>query len=91
MNPVVFCHGLLGFDTVTVGPSIAPVQVSHWRGIVEALQANGVEVLLTRVPATSTPVDRAKVLQEKINAVYPGRSIHLIGKFLKITFTEVLM
>ncbi|KAI0080363.1 alpha/beta-hydrolase, partial [Panus rudis PR-1116 ss-1] len=78
-NPVVFCHGLLGFDTVTVGPSIAPVQVSHWRGIKDALEANGVEVLVTRVPATSTPIDRAKVLEEKISEAYPGRSVHLIG------------
>lgn len=46
-NPVVFCHGLLGFDTVTVGPSLAPIQVSHWRGIKDALEANGVEVCLT--------------------------------------------
>lgn len=79
-NPVVFCHGLLGFDTVTVGPSIAPLQVTHWRGIKEAFEANGVEVLMTRVPATSTPIDRAKVLCEKISEVYPGRSVHLIGE-----------
>lgn len=45
-NPVVFCHGLLGFDTVTIGPSIAPMQVTHWRGIKEALEANGIEVRL---------------------------------------------
>ncbi|KAI0328176.1 alpha/beta-hydrolase [Cubamyces sp. BRFM 1775] len=78
-NPVVFCHGLLGFDTVTLGPSIAPLQVTHWRGIRDALEANGVEVLITRVPATSSPIDRAKVLCEKIAEVYPGRSVHLIG------------
>lgn len=35
---------------------------------------------MTRVPATSTPIDRAKVLLDKISAVYPGRSVHLIGK-----------
>ncbi|KAI0347830.1 alpha/beta-hydrolase [Trametopsis cervina] len=78
-NPVVFCHGLLGFDTVTVGLSIAPLQVSHWRGIKDALESNGTEVLITRVPATSSPIDRAKVLEQKINEVYPGRSVHLIG------------
>ncbi|KIP12571.1 hypothetical protein PHLGIDRAFT_61787 [Phlebiopsis gigantea 11061_1 CR5-6] len=78
-NPVVFCHGLLGFDTVTLGLSIAPLQVSHWRGIKDALEANGAEVLITRVPATSSPIDRAKVLEEKISEVYPGRSVHLIG------------
>ena len=90
-NPVVFCHGLLGFDTVTVGPSIAPVEVSHWRGIIDALRANGVEVLITRVPATSSPGDRAKVLEEKISAVYAGRSVHLIGKFSSNTGIEVFI
>jgi triacylglycerol lipase len=76
---VVFCHGLLGFDSVKIGPSIAPFEVTHWRGIKEVLEANGTEVLITRVPATSSPVDRAKVLRDRIDAVYPGRSVHLIG------------
>ncbi|KAF5375001.1 hypothetical protein D9758_000462 [Tetrapyrgos nigripes] len=78
-NPVVFCHGLLGFDSVTIGPAIAPMQVTHWRGIKEVLEANGTEVLITRVPATSSPYDRARVLEEKISETYPGRSVHLIG------------
>ncbi|THV06023.1 alpha/beta-hydrolase [Dendrothele bispora CBS 962.96] len=78
-NPIVFCHGLLGFDSVTIGPSIAPMQVTHWRGIKEVLEANGAEVLITRVPATSSPFDRAKVLEQKISETYPGRSVHLIG------------
>ncbi|KAJ7042426.1 Alpha/Beta hydrolase protein [Mycena alexandri] len=78
-NPVVFCHGLLGFDSVTIGPSIAPMQVTHWRGIKEVLEANGTEVLITRVPATSSPIDRAKVLEKKISEAYPGRSVHLGG------------
>ncbi|TFK77275.1 alpha/beta-hydrolase [Pluteus cervinus] len=78
-NPIVFCHGLLGFDSVTIGLAIAPLQVTHWRGIKEALEENGAQVLITRVPATSSPVDRAKVLEQKISEVYPGRSVHLIG------------
>lgn len=77
--PLVFCHGLLGFDSVTIGPAMAPLQVSYWRGIKEALEANGCEVLITRVPATSSPVDRAKVLEKKISETYPGRDVHLIG------------
>ncbi|KAF6766583.1 triacylglycerol lipase [Ephemerocybe angulata] len=78
-NPIVFCHGLLGFDTVSIGPSIAPLEVTHWRGIKEVLEQNGNEVLITRVPATSSPVDRAKVLEKTISEVYPGRKVHLIG------------
>ncbi|KAG6381025.1 Alpha/Beta hydrolase protein [Boletus reticuloceps] len=77
--PLVFCHGLLGFDSVTIGPAIAPLQVAHWRGIKEVLEAIGCEVLITRVPATSSPVDRAKVLEQKISETYPGRAVHLIG------------
>ena len=78
-NPVVFCHGLLGFDSVTIGPAIAPLEVTHWRGIKEVLQSNGVDVLITRVPATSSPVDRAQVLAKRISEVYSGKEIHLIG------------
>jgi hypothetical protein len=78
-NPIVFCHGLLGFDSVTIGPAIAPLQLTHWRGIKEVLEANNVEVLITRVPATSSVCDRAMVLLEKIEQHYGGRSVHLIG------------
>ncbi|KAI0257059.1 Alpha/Beta hydrolase protein [Lactifluus subvellereus] len=78
-HPIVFCHGLLGFDSVTIGPAIAPLEVTHWRGIREVLQANGNQVLMTRVPATSSPIERAKVLEQKIEEVYAGRSVHLIG------------
>ncbi|TFY78332.1 hypothetical protein EWM64_g5680 [Hericium alpestre] len=62
-----------------IGPSIAPLEVTHWRGIKEVLEAIGAEVLITRVPATSSPVDRAKVLEKKVEEVYAGRKVHLIG------------
>ncbi|QRW24610.1 triacylglycerol lipase [Rhizoctonia solani] len=52
-NPIVFCHGLFGFDTITLGPSFAPLSIPHWRGISEVLAAAGADVLVTRVPATS--------------------------------------
>ena len=81
-HPVVFCHGLLGFDNVKIGPAIAPMNVSHWRGIKEVLEARGIEVLVTRVPATSSPMERAKVLEARISEVYPGRAVHLIGNCL---------
>lgn len=74
-NPIVFCHGLLGFDTVAV----AGLEFDHWRGVKDVLEQNGCEVLITRVPATSSPADRAAVLEERIEEVYPGRSVHLIG------------
>lgn len=79
-NPVVFCHGLMGFDSIQLGTSFAPVQVSHWRGIKEVMETNGIEVLFTRVPATSSIDERAKVLEQKVSEVYPGREVHLIGQ-----------
>lgn len=85
-HPVVFCHGLLGFDQVSIGPAIAPLQFNHWRGIKEVLEASGSEVLITRVPATSSPVDRAHVLAEAIEQTYPGRAVHLIGKYSHVRF-----
>lgn len=78
-NPIIFCHGLFGFDTLTLGPSFAPLSIPHWRGISEVLAAAGADVLVTRVPATSAIPARAAVLREKIAETYPGRSVHLIG------------
>lgn len=76
--PLVFCHGLLGFDYI--GPtSLPPLQISHWRGIREVLESNGVEVLITRVPATASIADRAAILDEVISEKYEGRKINLIG------------
>ncbi|RSH94528.1 hypothetical protein EHS25_004332 [Saitozyma podzolica] len=77
-NPLVFCHGLLGFDYI--GPaSLPPLQISHWRGIREVLEANGVDVLICRVPATSSIKDRAAVLEDLISERYPGQEVNLIG------------
>ena len=64
---------------IQFGPAMAPLQISHWRGIKEVLEENAVEVLITRVPATSSVHDRARVLEEKITETYPGREVHLIG------------
>lgn len=55
------------------------LQISHWRGIKEVLEENGVEVLMTRVPATSSVQDRAKVLDEQIAASFPGRDVNLVA------------
>ena len=49
------------------------------------LQENGIELLITRVPATSGVEERAKVLEEKIAEVYPGREIHLIGEPIELS------
>ncbi|GJJ09873.1 hypothetical protein Clacol_004097 [Clathrus columnatus] len=85
-NPIVFCHGLLGFDSIQLGASFAPLQVSHWRGIKEVLEANGTEVLITRVPATSSISDRAKVLLEKISEDIGGLDCRYLTTHLEKSF-----
>lgn len=77
-NPLVFCHGLLGFDVL--GPrNIAPMQISYWRGVREVLESNGAEVMICRVPATASIKDRATILKEQIEKQYSGRTVNLIG------------
>lgn len=86
-RPMVFCHGLLGFDYL--GPtSLPPLQISHWRGIREVLESNGVDVLITRVPATASIADRAAILAETIAEKYEGQEVNLIGhSMVRISFS----
>jgi len=77
-NPVVFCHGLFGFDSITAGP----VELDYWRGLKEVLQSIGVDNFITRVRATSDPIERAQELLEQISKVYAGKEIHLVGSLL---------
>ncbi|KZT54671.1 alpha/beta-hydrolase, partial [Calocera cornea HHB12733] len=83
-NPMIFCHGLLGFDAITL-PLPPPLgsfslpPIYHWRGITDVLRTNGVEVYVMRVPATSGIAQRAEVLRDKITEKCRGRKVHLVG------------
>ena len=57
----------MGFDTVQLGPSIAPLQVQHWRGIRDALEANGIEV-------RRAPAERNGSLMRRHMRATPNRS-----------------
>jgi len=77
--PVVFCHGLFGFDVL--GPrSVPALTINYWRGIINILQSNGTEVLVTRVPMSASIADRAAALQAQIEEHFDeGQEINLIG------------
>jgi len=62
-----------------LSPADKRLQISHWRGIREVLEANGVEVLMTRVAATGSIADRAARLEELIAEKFPGRDVNLVG------------
>jgi len=71
-NPIIFCHGLLGFDKLFGA-------INYWNRIPEALEAMGAECFVARVDATSAVETRAAQLVQQIAMRYRGRSVHLIG------------
>ncbi|KAI4106085.1 MAG: hypothetical protein L6R37_002349 [Teloschistes peruensis] len=77
-NPVVLAHGLLGFDELHLaGPRLPGVH--YWRGIAEAMRKNGVEVITTHVPASSSIEERAERLGEGIAEMAGGKSVNIIA------------
>jgi hypothetical protein len=73
---------------LTVPPTFHSLQISHWRGIREVLESNGTEVMITRVPATSSIKDRAKILLETIEERYEGREVNLVGHSMVSCWTN---
>lgn len=67
----------MGWDSLKIGGGA--VEISHWKGIKEVLEANGTEVLFTRVPGIGSPIERAVKLAKIIEERYLGMSVHLIG------------
>jgi triacylglycerol lipase len=59
------------------GPLLPPVH--YWRGISEALIANGVDVITATVPASGSIEQRAEKLGEHIARVAGGKSVNIIA------------
>ncbi|KDN49596.1 alpha/beta-hydrolase, partial [Tilletiaria anomala UBC 951] len=74
--PVCFSHGLFGFDQLTLMPSVT---ISYWRGVIEALEANGCEVLVCRVPMSASIQERAAALKAQIEERFAGREINIVA------------
>ncbi|KAN0112876.1 triacylglycerol lipase [Hyaloscypha variabilis] len=78
--PIVLAHGLMGFDELQIVPkflSIPPVH--YWRGITEAMRANGIEVITASVPALGSIEERAAKLGQDIAAKANGKSVNIIA------------
>ncbi|KAJ5730968.1 uncharacterized protein N7483_005476 [Penicillium malachiteum] len=77
-NPVVLAHGLLGFDELRLaGPYLPSVQ--YWRGIKEALSAQGIEVITAKVPPSSSIEQRAEELAREIEVGARGKDVNIIA------------
>lgn len=77
-NPVVLAHGLLGFDELHLVGNYLP-GVQYWRGIKEALDANGIEVITTSVPPSGSIENRAEMLRRSIKEKASGRSVNIVA------------
>ncbi|MCJ1272911.1 hypothetical protein MMC21_000700 [Puttea exsequens] len=77
-NPIVLAHGLLGFDELRLVGKLLP-GVHYWRGITEALTANGIEVILTSVPPSGSIEERAAKLSDDISMKAGGKSVNVVG------------
>ncbi|KFY05382.1 hypothetical protein O988_00033 [Pseudogymnoascus sp. VKM F-3808] len=76
--PIVLAHGLMGFDKLKFAGDLIP-GVEYWRGIVEALEANGVEVITASVPPSASIEERALKLGQDIARKANGRSVNIIA------------
>jgi triacylglycerol lipase len=74
--PIVLAHGMFGFNQIGYGRLAF---AEYFRGIPAALRTLGNRVLVTRVHPTAGICRRACKLAERIDAVYPGQQVHIIG------------
>lgn len=68
----------MGFDELRLAGSLFP-GVHYWRGIAEAMKANGIEVITASVPATGSIEERALKLGNDIAAKADGKSVNIIA------------
>ena len=77
-NPIVLAHGLLGFDQLHLAGPLFP-GLRYWRGITEALTANGIEVITASVPASASIEERAAKLSNDIMKKAQGKSVNIVA------------
>jgi triacylglycerol lipase len=68
----------MGFNELRIAGSFLP-GVHYWRGITEALQKNGIEVITASVPPSGTIEERALKLGQDIAAKANGKSVNIIA------------
>jgi triacylglycerol lipase len=74
--PIVLVHGLLGFDSLRVGPWL----VAHYfQGIPETLRAAGNRVLVASLSPTRGIADRALQLKRLLDRESPWDPVHLFA------------
>lgn len=68
----------MGFDELRLAGRLLP-SIQYWRGISEALSANGIEVITASVPASASIEDRAARLSHEIESKAGGKSVNIVA------------
>ena len=76
--PIVLAHGLMGFDELRLAGKWLP-GVEYWRGVKQALQQHGCEVITTSVPTTGSIEERAAALHEDIRTKAAGKDVNVVA------------
>jgi triacylglycerol lipase len=77
-HAIVLAHGLFGFAELRLAGKLLPA-VHYWRGIREALQANGVEVIVAHVSPSGSIEARAEKLAETIRIEAKGKKVNIVA------------
>lgn len=77
-HPIVLAHGLLGFAELRLVGGWFPA-IHYWRGITDALKANGIHVITATVPPSGSIEQRAQKLAHGIAEVAQGKSVNIIA------------
>ena len=82
----MLAHGLLGFDELHLAGKYFP-GVQYWRGIKEAMQMKGINVITASVPASGSIEERAEELRKDIAAEAKGRMVNIIALVMDFSVT----
>lgn len=85
----MLAHGLLGFDELRLAGRFLP-GIQYWRGIREALTAQGIEVITATVPASASIEARAEELARDIEIGARGKDVNIIAYVQPCSFGLIL-
>ena len=88
-NAIVLAHGLMGFDELRLAGKLLP-GIKYWRGIADALAANGIEVITTSVSAVGSIEQRAEMLSRAIERRAGGKRVNIVAHSM-VSFSVFLL
>ncbi|KAL9115922.1 MAG: hypothetical protein Q9227_000290 [Pyrenula ochraceoflavens] len=77
-HPIILAHGLLGFDELRVAGAFLP-GIQYWRGVREAMETNGIKVVVATVPPSGSIEERAFELAKDINDGASGEKVNIVA------------